>query len=58
MFETLEKGIDTGEQKGADYVELRAEDVVLTFIGYSDGRVDNLNVKARSGVACRVLYDG
>jgi len=58
MFETLEKGIKAGEQKGADYVELRAEDVVLTFIGYSDGRVDNLNVKARSGVACRVLYDG
>jgi TldD protein len=58
MFEHLEKGIRSGEQEGAEYVELRAEDIKLTVIRYSDGRVDNLNVKARTGVACRVLYDG
>jgi TldD protein len=58
MFHALEKGIEAGEQQGATYVELRAEDMSLTVIGYSDGRVDNLNLKDRSGVACRVLYDG
>lgn len=58
MFEMLEKGIGAGEQQGAEYTELRAEDIHTTMIGYSDGRVDNLNVKIRSGVACRVLYDG
>jgi predicted Zn-dependent protease len=39
-------------------VELRAEDSVLTFIRYADGRVTNLNTKVHTGVACRVLYDG
>ncbi len=58
MLEMLEKGITTGVQQGAEYVELRAEDVTLTSIGYSDGRVDNLNVTVQSGLACRVLYDG
>ena len=58
MFKKLEKGISAGEQQGAQYVELRAEDIVLTIIGYSDGRIDNLNSKIRTGVACRVLYDG
>ncbi len=58
MFDILEKGITAGEQQGAEYVELRAEDITFTAIGYSDGFVDNLNVKAQSGVACRVLYDG
>ena len=58
MFEILEKGIETGEQQGAEYIELRAEDILRTSIGYSDGQVDNLISKARSGVACRVLYKG
>lgn len=58
MLKPLKKGIDTGEHQGAEYVELRAEDIALTFIGYSDSRVDNLTAKARSGVACRVLCDG
>lgn len=58
MFETLEQGIVTGAQQGAEYVELRAEDIALTIIGYADGRIDNLNAHAQSGVACRVLYDG
>ncbi len=58
MFEILEKGIDTGEQQGAEYVELRAEDVLLTTIEYADGHVDNLISKARSGVACRALFNG
>jgi TldD protein len=58
MFDILERGITTGEQQGADYVELRAEDVTSTIIGYSDGRIDNLNSKIRTGLACRVLYDG
>jgi TldD protein len=54
----LEKGIAKGEQQGAEYVELRAEDVNLTMVGYSDGRVDNLNSKVQSGVAVRVLFEG
>jgi TldD protein len=58
MFKSIEKGIQVGEQEGAEYVELRAEDITLTIIGYSDGRVDNLNMKVRSGIACRVLYEG
>ncbi|KYK34523.1 MAG: hypothetical protein AYK19_11975 [Theionarchaea archaeon DG-70-1] len=58
MFEIMEKGIATGVQQGAQYVEVRAENVQTTMIGYSDGRVDNLNAKVRSGVACRVLYNG
>lgn len=58
MFKDIEKGIQAGEQEGAEYVELRAEDITLTIIGYSDGRIDNLNVKVRSGIACRVLYEG
>jgi TldD protein len=58
MLDRLEKGITTGEQYGADYVELRAEDSILTFIRYADGRVNNLNIKVQSGVACRVLYNG
>jgi TldD protein len=58
MFDILEKGITTGEQHGADYVELRAEDITSTMIGYSDNRVDNLNAMIQSGVACRVLYNG
>jgi TldD protein len=58
MFEILEKGIKTGEQQGAEYVELRAEDILYTAVGYSDSHVDNLISKARSGVACRVLYKG
>jgi TldD protein len=58
MFDILEKGLARGEQKGADYVELRAEDTFLTMIGYSDGRVDNLISKFRSGLACRVLNEG
>ena len=47
-----------GEQKGADYIELRAEDVDTTVITYSDGRVDNCNSKVQVGLACRVLYNG
>ncbi|MBU7030259.1 MAG: TldD/PmbA family protein [Theionarchaea archaeon] len=58
MFEIMEKGIAAGMQQGAQYVEVRAENVQTTMIGYSDGRVDNLNAKVRSGVACRVLYNG
>lgn len=58
MFDILERGIAAGVRHGAEYVELRAEDIHTTMIGYSDGRVDNLNAKVRSGVACRVLYDG
>ncbi|MGD2249961.1 MAG: TldD/PmbA family protein [Candidatus Methanofastidiosia archaeon] len=58
MFRILEKGITQGEQHGADYVELRAEDIALTMIGYADGRIDNLNGKVQTGVACRVLYNG
>lgn len=58
MLDVVEKGIEAGEQYGAEYVELRAEDSVLTFIRYSDGQVDNLNSKVQSGVACRVLYEG
>lgn len=58
MFSALEKGIAKGEQHGAEYVELRAEDTQLTIVGYADGRVDNLNSKMQSGVACRVLYNG
>lgn len=58
MFERLEKGIQVGEQHNASYTEIRAEDMVLTFIGYADGRIDNLNYRFRSGVACRVLCEG
>jgi TldD protein len=57
MLDILEKGIDRGQQM-ADYVELRAEERVLTFITYCNGRVDNLNITIHSGVGCRVLYDG
>ncbi len=58
MFRTLEKGIAQGLTQGADYVELRADDLLLTMIGYSDGLIDNLNQKVSSGVACRVLCNG
>lgn len=58
MFDILEKGIARGEHQGADYVELRAEEMNLTMIGYSDGRVDNCNARVRVGTACRVLYNG
>ncbi|MBU7047960.1 MAG: TldD/PmbA family protein [Theionarchaea archaeon] len=58
MLDALEKGVEAGCIYGAEYVELRAEDTMLTSIRYSDGRVDNLNTKAQSGVACRVLHDG
>lgn len=58
MFELLEKGIRAGEQQGADYVEVRGENVTTTRIEYADSRVDNLVSKVRSGVACRVLYEG
>ena len=58
MFESLEKGIQVGEEHNASYSEIRAEDMIITFIGYADGRIDNLNYRFRSGVACRVLCDG
>jgi TldD protein len=58
MFNALNKGLETGEQKGAEYVELRAEETHLTLISYADGRVDNLISKIRTGLACRVLYHG
>lgn len=58
MFELLEKGVHTGESHGAEYVEVRGEDVTLTVIGYSDGRVDNCTTLMQHGVACRVLYNG
>jgi TldD protein len=58
MFSALKKGLETGEKKGADYVELRAEETHLTLISYADGRVDNLISKMRTGLACRVLYHG
>ena len=58
MFELLEKGVQTGENCGAEYVEVRGEDVTLTVIGYSDGRVDNCTTLMQHGVACRALYDG
>jgi TldD protein len=58
MFSILGRGIAKGERSGADYVELRAEDTTLTLIGYSDGRVDNLNSKVQTGVASRVLFNG
>lgn len=57
-MDAVEKGIEAGTRCGADYVEVRAEEGVLTYIRYSDGRVDNLNSKVQSGVACRVLYEG
>ncbi|MBU7032641.1 MAG: TldD/PmbA family protein, partial [Theionarchaea archaeon] len=58
MFESLEKGIRVSEEHNASYSEIRAEDMIVTFIGYADGRIDNLNYRFRSGVACRVLCDG
>lgn len=58
MFRILEKGITQGEQHGAEYVELRADDTTRTMIGYADGRIDNLNAKIQTGVACRVLCNG
>lgn len=58
MFKVLEKGIRAGETQGAEYTELRAENVSLTSIAYSNGRVDILNSLDQFGVACRVLYSG
>ena len=58
MFNTMKKGLETGEQKGTEYVELRGEETHLTLLSYSDGRVDNLISKIRTGLACRVLHNG
>jgi TldD protein len=58
MLDILEKGVHIGEQHNAEYVELRAEDITQTVVGYSDARVDNLNSIIRSGVACRILLNG
>ena len=54
----MKKGLETGEQKGTEYVELRGEETHLTLLSYSDGRVDNLISKIRTGLACRVLHNG
>ncbi len=58
MFDMLKKGIVVGEQEHAQYVELRAEEIDLTIIRYSDGRVETCNSKVQYGAACRVLLDG
>lgn len=58
MLDILEKGVCIGEEHNAEYVELRAEDITQTVVGYSDARVDTLNSIIQSGVACRVLLNG
>lgn len=57
MLDILEKGVATARGM-ADYIELRGEERVLTYITYSDGRIDNVSSIIHSGVGCRVLYDG
>ena len=41
MLDILEKGVATARGM-ADYIELRGEERILTYITYSDGRIDNV----------------
>ncbi len=58
MFDILEKSLEFGRSLGPEYIELRAEDILLTTIQFDDGQVKNLNQRIEKGVAIRVLNKG
>ncbi len=58
MEHAIKEGITHGDDLGADYCEIRVEDIDLTYIGLTDGRIDTLNQKNELGAAIRVLKNG
>ncbi|MEA1993760.1 MAG: TldD/PmbA family protein [Euryarchaeota archaeon] len=58
MRRKIEKGIEQSERLKADYCEIRAEEIDLTYISLADGRIDTLNQRKECGTAIRVLKNG
>ncbi|MGY5854476.1 MAG: TldD/PmbA family protein [Candidatus Thorarchaeota archaeon] len=58
MFDVLEKALETGQNLGATYVELRGESGFIEYIQMDDMRVNALTQRIEQGVAVRVLADG
>ncbi len=58
MEDAIKKGIESGEKLNADYCEIRVENINLTYISLTDGRIDTLNRRTELGAAIRILKDG
>ncbi|MCK4433025.1 MAG: TldD/PmbA family protein, partial [Methanomicrobia archaeon] len=58
MEDAIKKGIERGEKLKADYCEIRVENIDLTYISLTDGRIDTLNRRTELGAAIRILKDG
>ncbi|MCK4310120.1 MAG: TldD/PmbA family protein, partial [Methanomicrobia archaeon] len=58
MEDAIKKGIERGEKLNADYCEIRVENIDLTYMSLTDGRIDTLNRRTELGAAIRILKDG
>lgn len=58
VFDVLEKAIETSNDLGASYVEVRGESGFIEYIQMDDLRVTALTQRIERGVAIRALADG
>jgi len=54
----LKKYVDLGLSMGADYVELRFEDLTTEYIVHVNGRIKEIGSSRTVGIGIRVLVDG
>lgn len=58
MRETLTKSIDYGRRLGAEYVEVRAQNLFKTLLTTKDGTVEGAKEGTESGAGVRALVNG
>ena len=58
MEDILINAVSLGEKLGADYVDLRFENLLKTTITVKDGKIENVKNGSESGVNIRVLVKG
>jgi len=54
----LGKAVDVGQKLGAEYVEVRAQDLFSTTLTIKDGRVEAVRKGIENGAAVRVFVEG
>lgn len=58
MFNVMEKAMESNDNLGTDYIELRAESGFIEYLQMDDFRITALTQRIESGVAIRVLANG
>ena len=58
MRNDLGKAVDVGQKLGAEYVEVRAQDLFSTTLTIKDGRVEAVRKGIENGAAVRVFVEG